>query len=395
MRNIFLFWKWVFLIVGSVPLLANAKKSTKLVNYTTPTVLLAESEYPDFVDDLDFLEMKIALNRQLKRFQRKNLNGTIILGGQSYPLAKIKDTLVEFGLLVDQFLQCKDKIENLDCVDKFNQQIRQNFYLFAPDLRTQNSFDYARFTAYYTPLIEAGREKSEQTPYAIYKKPVNNSLLRSTRNEIDFQGKLEGRGLELFFAPDLFELYILHVEGGGKILVGRNGTTQTHYLSFSGTNRQRWDFISKYMINKGMIDSHSIEEQRNFLKAHPEVQEEVFSSCPSYVYFKLTDTPPEGSDLVPLTDNRSIATDSNYYRFKGMLSFVRSKRLKEEDVNTPTNQIDESSFKSFSRFMLDQDTGGAIRGKARVDLYFGEGKYAGRASENQNHTGELYFLLVK
>ena len=58
--------------------------------------------------------------------------------------------------------------------------------------------------------------------------------------------------------------------------MGRNGTTQTHYLSFSGTNRQRWDFISKYMINKGMIDSHSIEEQRNFLKAHPEVQEEVF-----------------------------------------------------------------------------------------------------------------------
>jgi membrane-bound lytic murein transglycosylase A len=98
-----------------------------------------------------------------------------------------------------------------------------------------------------------------------------------------------------------------------------------------------------------------------------------------------------GSDLVPLTDNRSIATDTNYYRFKGLLAFVQAER----PVETSLQNNCQLEFRSFSRFYLDQDTGGAIRGKGRVDLYFGENEYAQKAAYNLVRRGDLYFLMLK
>ena len=141
------------------------------------------------------------------------------------------------------------------------------------------------------------------------------------------------------------------------------------------------------MVERNWIQEPTLPNQRQFIRAHPALEPQIFSYCPSYVYFKTSEHPPEGSDRVPLTDNRSIATDSSFYRFKGALALVKTKRPKVSE--------DPVEMMPFSRFVLDQDTGGSIKGKGRVDFYFGEGAYAQLAANSVKQRGELFYLMLK
>ena len=150
------------------------------------------------------------------------------------------------------------------------------------------------------------------------------------------------------------------------------------------------------MLEKGLINNPSIAAQRAFLRKNPHRAEEIYSTCPSYVFFKKTDHPPLGNDSVPLTDRRSIATDSELYRFKGLPTFIKTRRLSEDLQSLSSLETAKKlNYVDYSRFYLDQDTGGAIKGKARVDLYFGESYYAEEASSVQQERGDMYFLIMK
>ena len=98
--------------------------------------------------------------------------------------------------------------------------------------------------------------------------------------------------------------------------------------------------------------------------------------------------------MVPVTSGRSIATDSTLYARKGALAFIQAMRPKEgqEDQDPRKDPIE---FKPFSRFVIDQDTGGAIKGKGRVDIYQGADEYARVAAYNTQHFGNLFFLILK
>jgi membrane-bound lytic murein transglycosylase len=367
--------------------------------YATPTRKLASTEWPSFRDDLDFENMAKAIDRQIKRYgQIKLSNQTVEFGGKIYPGTVMLDSLKRFKTHVQTYLSCQGKSRNKTlCQDDFENSLRRDFDAFAPDLKPGDprygEANQVLFTAYYTPTIEASTSKTTAKPFAIYKKPSGKDETRS-RDEIDFGGALTNKNLELFYADDLFDLYLLHVQGGGIANVtDASGKRQKFYLSFDGTNGQSWTFISKYMISKGYISDGGIETQRNFLLAHPEKQREIFATCPSYVYFKLSSTPPEGSDDVPLTDNRSIATDTNYYALKGAIAFVQTQR--PANPYDPAEAAQVGQYKPLNRFYLDQDTGGAIKGKGRVDIYFGEDKYAEIAAYNTVERGNLYFLILK
>ena len=357
--------------------------------YTTPTIKVHVSEHPNFEDDLDFQNMETVLDRQIKRYKRRNLSGSISVGGKLISQKKLLNSLVEFKIEVKKYKQClATNLRKGDCLRILNGSIQEKFNVYKPELTDedprQGDKNFTKFTAYYTPTLKGSNTPSSINQHAIYKLPSDQDLAQSTRRQIDFRGALKNENLELFYTSDLFELYNMQVEGGGRVLLPSG---KAYYLSYSGTNKQRWNFISKYMLKQGMIKNGSIAAQKEFLKLHPELHEEIYSTCPSYVYFEVSPTQPKGSDLVPLTNNRSIATDYRHYRLKGMLAFVISKRL------NPDSQ--KVRFKKFSRFMVDQDTGGAIKGKARVDLYFGEDDYAARAAQHQNHLGQLYFLVLK
>lgn len=364
---------------------------------------LSKYEYPMFADDLNFEHLQTAIRRQLDRFSNRSMRGYIQLGSHRYPVKQLEKTLHRLQRLVKHNEKCQQKSSYNTCVEELYFQIRSLFDVFVPDIKQgDKGYHSSRpglFTAYYTPTIYGSLRKKRSHPYAIYRMPQQDSLRRQSFVDIALNGVLENRGLEIVYAPDLFELYLLHVQGGGRVVYrDSDGRQRSEYIQYTGTNKRSFGFISNYMFKKGYIKNKTIAAQKKFLAENPHKWAEIYASCPSYVYFETTEHPPWGSDAVPLTPNRSIALDRHIYKFKGLLTFVQG--IKPAPTERTWQGADSlracnvGKMQSFSRFFLHQDTGGAIKGKTRADLYFGEDDYAACVAYNQHNRGHIYFLIA-
>jgi membrane-bound lytic murein transglycosylase A len=144
------------------------------------------------------------------------------------------------------------------------------------------------------------------------------------------------------------------------------------------------------MIEQGLIPKEvmSMQAIRRYLHQHPEETAEIFSYDPSYVFFDAEQGGPFGNIAVPLVPGRSIATDSSLFP-KGALAFIECQK----PVFAQDGVI--LGWVPFGRYVLNQDTGGAIRGPGRVDLFWGSGPFSRIAAGHLKHPGALYFLLLK
>ena len=367
---------------------------------TTPTKSIGLNEYPTFNDDYALSGMKLAIARQLKRFGEKNMSGDIKLGNKTYPLSRMKTTLQVFDALVNVFSLCITRDSQANCFKDLNSEIRKKFDVYIPNLVAGDprfgEEEWAFFTGYHTMPIEGKLTPDPEYSHAIYANPVDPKLFYS-RVEIDFINKLAGKGLELLYTKSLFDIYLLHVQGSGiATILNSDGSKSGFYLNYDGTNKQKWEWISKYMMAKGYIANGSIPAQRKFLREHPELQQEIYANCPSYVFSRITTEPPMGNDSAPVTDARSIAQDSGLYSFKGLLAYVESTRPVETgNYDLELEDSTKVQFQPFQRFFLDQDTGGAIKGKARADIYFGEDTYSQFSAMNMKQTGKIYYMMAK
>jgi len=344
--------------------------------------------------------MELALDRQLSRFSQKDLRGSIRLGAKTYPLTQARVSLEIFKRLIAGYQGCLKSRQKSQCLTNFNTLFRESFDVYVPDLKPgdprygqdKDSF----FTGYHTLTVTGSLDSRGPFVFPVYGRPHQNSDVMRTRSAIDFQGALQGKGLELFYGKDLLTLYLLHTEGSGYVRLTNKGVSRDFYVTFAGTNKRPWRWISTYMKDKGWITNTSVAAVRRFLEAHPERHEEIFSFCPGYVYFQLSDQPPLGCDQAVVTDNRTIATDKELYAFKGLLAFASSERPLDTGFYD-LDQEDQSKipFQTFSRFFLDQDTGGAIKGKGRADIYFGKDAYAQYAATYQAREGRLFFFMAR
>ena len=116
--------------------------------------------------------------------------------------------------------------------------------------------------------------------------------------------------------------------------------------------------------------------------------ERVFNHNESYVFFRLVDRGPMGAIEVPLTPGRSVATDLGLFP-KAALAFIQTEKPFVDKDGTIY------SWETFGRFALNQDTGGAIRGPGRADVFWGSGPYAEVTASHMNHPGMLYFIVLK
>jgi membrane-bound lytic murein transglycosylase A len=139
------------------------------------------------------------------------------------------------------------------------------------------------------------------------------------------------------------------------------------------------------MLNQKNVSMQSI---RAYLTEHSEILEEVLNHNPSYVFFRHIENGPFGSINVPLTAGRSLALDSRLFP-KGAICFASS----EKPVVNERNEITE--WRKFSRFFLNQDTGGAIKGSGRADIFWGSGIYAEIAAGHMKQEGDLFVLIMK
>jgi membrane-bound lytic murein transglycosylase A len=267
------------------------------------------------------------------------------------------------------------------------------------------------FTGYYEPLLSCRISADGTFRYPLYRRPddiIEIDLAQFgpgfpknriygrldggkvipyySREEIDRKKVLAGRELEILWCSDLVDIYVLQVQGSGKVDLGDGNIISVLY---DGQNGRPYTSIGKYLIDTGAITKEKMSMQaiREYLHSYPEKMDEVFSQNQSYVFFRLDTGPSLGNIGVPLTPGRSIATDSRLFP-KGALGLITTQKpIIANGVIT--------GWAPFTRFVVNQDTGGAIKGPGRVDLFFGQGSDAELFAGNLQHEGELFFLMRK
>ena len=259
-------------------------------------------------------------------------------------------------------------------------------------------------TGYYQPVFAGSLTRKPPYVYPLYGIPDNlvrrwnpehqkleTGRLRQgrflpywTRAEIEKQG--HARGFELVFLKDPFDAFLLHIQGSGLIRLRDGSLRAIHYALKNG---RPYKSIGKYMIRTGRLrkNNKGISSIRQYLADHPEEQEEILHYNPSFIFFSWSAEQRAVGNLGrPLTAHRSIAVDQHCLPAAG-LALLRSQK--------PKLDKEPGSCTPFSRFVLAQDTGSAIRGPCRVDLFWGTGSEAGRAAGMMKQSGELSFLLLK
>jgi membrane-bound lytic murein transglycosylase A len=301
---------------------------------------------------------------------------------------QLKETLIVFRALLR-------KTDNgADLSNKIAAEF--NVYRIAGNDGSNN----ALFTGYYEPLLEGSLKRTEKYRYPLYRVPPD--LIRKenksgrmkdgkfipyySRREIDVDGVLQGKSLELVWVADPVELFSLHIQGSGKIKL-EDGTLLT--VGFAQTNGWPFRSVTKFMLESGKIISREASYQYVFLKGRSEQEiYDILSYNERYTFFRFLDKEPVGSLGEPVTPDRSIATDPDCFP-EGALAFIR---LRKPVFDTEGN-IKERVI--FSRFVLNQDKGSAIEGPGRVDLFCGFGEKAKYTAGTLKEKGELYLLIKK
>ena len=248
------------------------------------------------------------------------------------------------------------------------------------------------FTSYFEPTYAASRTKTGEFRYPLYKAP---SGLKSWPQPHPTRQQLEGKdgrggalkGYELVWLRDRLEAYLVQVQGSARLQL-TDGTTMS--VGFDGKTDYDYVSLGKELIKDERFAANelSLPKLIDFFQANPKEMDTYIPRNNRFIFFKATNgAPATGSIGVPITAERSIATDKSIMP-PGALALLQTKL----PYYMPDNQI---KFQPVNRFVLDQDTGSAIKGPGRVDVFLGTGEPARKRAGLVNHEGKLYYLLLK
>jgi len=257
--------------------------------------------------------------------------------------------------------------------------------LSAHQLKGEDGKGNVFFTGYFTPVLKVSRKKTARFKYPLYAKPKIKNGDYPTRAQIDGEGVLKDKDLELAYAENLSDIYFMQVQGSG-IVEYPDGSTEL--FAYSGRNRHPYKSIGKYMIEKGYTTSAKVSLSfiKRYLSENPETAKEILFINKSYIFFERASyqSTPTGAGLVPLTTDYSIAVDSKYIPLGSCL-------LAAVPIIDKRNRVKRHEF----RLLLAQDKGGAIKGPGHVDLYTGVGAEGRSNASALHHYGKLWLLLPK
>lgn len=233
------------------------------------------------------------------------------------------------------------------------------------------------FTGYFEPELRASRERRAGFEVPIYRFPPESEpdLRSQSRAQID-AGALAGRGLELGWLRNPAELYYLQMQGSGRLLFDDGSVVR---LGWGGQNGHPRRSVSAEAVRRGFLLAHqaSARSVRAFVGNNPDEGRALLQHDPSYVFFRpLSDHParlgPLGALSVPLTPLRSLAVDPAHVALGAPVWVERG---------------------AMRRLMVAQDTGGAIRGPQRADIFFGTGEGAEQAARRIRDGGRMVVLM--
>lgn len=201
-----------------------------------------------------------------------------------------------------------------------------------------------------------------------------------TRAEIE-KGALKDKAEVLAYAQDPVDVFFLQIQGSGQVV---STTGDATHVGYAAQNGHAYYAIGQELIKRGDMKKEDVSMQsiRAWLEAHPKEAQDIMNKNASYVFFrKLDGTGPLGAEGVTLTPERSLAVDKSKLPY-GAPIFVNA-----EDPN--------GSKSNFARLMVAQDTGGAIRGTVRGDVFWGPGARAADIAGRMKSKGEAFILLPK
>lgn len=260
------------------------------------------------------------------------------------------------------------------------------------------------FTGYYEATLKGARFPGGEYQYPLYRRPgdlisvdlkdfradlpprrllgrVDDARLVPyyTRAEIA-DGALSGRNLELLWADDPVDVFFLHVQGSGIVQLP-DGDEQR--VGFAASNGRAFTAIGRKLIDSGELDGQSMSMQaiRDWLRAHPDKARTLMDANARYIFFRPIDgAGPIGSQGVPLTARRSLAIDPDLLPLGAPIWLATTY---------------PASDKPFQRLMVAQDTGSAIKGAVRGDVFWGHGEPALAQAGKMKQTGRYWILLPR
>jgi membrane-bound lytic murein transglycosylase A len=262
-------------------------------------------------------------------------------------------------------------------------------------------------TGYYEPIVEGARQPSEQFSSPLYRKPPG--LLKGGRmlKAATFRGKkgkarkhklvsfydraaiedgvLAGRKLEICYLKDPIDSFFIHIQGSARVKLDDGKLLRVNY---DAQNGHPYYAVGKYLIDKKHVtrEEMSMDRIRQWMSANPEEGKELRRMNKSYVFFReinlSENEEPVGAQGVSLVPGRSIAVDRSLHVY-GTPFFI--------SANLPIDS--EQSTTPFRRLMVAQDTGGAIIGPARADIYFGAGDEAATIAGRMKNPGRFVMLF--
>jgi membrane-bound lytic murein transglycosylase A len=257
------------------------------------------------------------------------------------------------------------------------------------------------FTGYYEPLLSASATPDARYRFPLYRRPTDMLVVDLGAFSSEFDGRtitgrladgsllpywdrtaiddgaLGGQGLEIAWTDDEVALFFLHIQGSGRLAMTDGRELRVGY---DGQNGHGYYAIGRELVAMGELTKEEVSLQsiRDWLKANPEQADAVMQTNPSYIFFRVLEGPgPIGGQGVPLTPGRSLAVDHRIIAYGAPLWL---------DTSLPDGT-------PWQRLMIAQDTGGAIRGPVRGDIFFGTGQEAEWRAGHMKGQGSYAVLL--
>nr|WP_156435768.1 MltA domain-containing protein [Bradyrhizobium lablabi] len=267
-------------------------------------------------------------------------------------------------------------------------------------------------TGYYEPIVDGSRTENEVYKVPVYRRPSNLFVRGTTQGSVGLpnkgqvfrkigrrklvpyydraeieDGAIAGRGLEICFLKEQTDLLFSQIQGSARVSLDDGSTVRINYDAHNGFP---YTAVGRILIERNIIpkDQMSMQKIREWMEQNPNEADELRRQNKSYVFFRevqLSDKDEAvGAQGVPLTPGRSIAVDKALHVY-GTPFFIEGELPIESELSkTP-----------FRRLMIAQDTGSAIVGPARADLYFGAGLDAGKVAGRLRHNARFVMLVPK
>ena len=270
---------------------------------------------------------------------------------------------------------------------KTNEQAKHFFEKwFAPYvvLDGQNTA-IGKFTGYYEIEINGSTRKTRRCRHPVYMPPKNlsqnqrkNYLSHSSINN----GSLKGKNLEILWVDNHARLYFMHIQGSGRIKLNDGRLVR---LGYAGQNGHDYKSIGPYFKEYNATGINSALDMIEWLHRNPQDSRKIIERNQSYVFFRtINGDGPIGAQGISLIPERSIAIDKAIYPY-GTPIWIDTSLPKTR------NYID----RKYRRLFIAQDTGGAIKGAIRGDIFFGHGKRGEELACYMNNKGKQYALFPK